>query len=494
MKVNIRYDGVYACVEGKLSQEVHDYLESRMIYVNPEDLNDVKPLYKDGTMLHGMVHRAVKLLSQKGVVAQIIDDQYPKKRFKWRFKGTYRANQKPALEALWARTRGAMEATMGAGKSAMIAATAVHYGASTLVLAYTLEPYQTLVDDAVKLTNMPISMYNGDTKQLGDVVYATVPSILAGLRRKDKELRRFLRNVEVVLVDECHHGAADGTLTIFDRLKKVKVVYGFSGTVRRADDKGDLLLGVVGAPTRGAKVSYERQIDTKDSVPVTLVVEYIPPKEYTMQAAKSWMRKSLQTYSRIKTISEDYIVAGSTGYNERIVRWVKRQMRKGRTIGIRVKLLDHAEELRRKIPGAVCILGAKSKQDKEQNKVLWDKFYHREIKCVISTLLQEGTNIPSMDSVVYAGGGRSSISAEQGLRNTRKCEAQLRTGHYKKKRGFVYIPMCQCEYLDNHSKATLKILKALMDTHEKNKIVYKNEPYVKSKTKVKKTYKLGGTI
>lgn len=485
-KIKIVFEGVYAYVDGDLPKSINEWLEAKYTYVDPEDLTEQTPLYTDGWMLHGLADSVAKDLQKKGYLVQVEQGEFPKRRYDWRFKGKARQNQGPALKSLWENPRGAMEATMGSGKSSMIAATAAHFGAKTLVVAFNNKPYKSLVRDALNLTNLPVCVYKGDEKQLGPVVYAMLPSLLAAIKRKDRELLTWLKTVEVLLIDEAHHCGAKGTAKLFMKLRDVKVIYGYTGTYRRADDRGLILKALIGSKRSKAEITYAQQINTEDSVPATLEVEYIKPKE-TYVASARYKRYSDRNavYALIKDITEDYIVNGSTGFNDAVAEWTKAKIAKGKTVGIRVKRIMHAQHLKRLIPGSVVITAAGNKNEEIENERLWDKFLHREIKCVISTLLEEGTDVPSMDCIVYAGGGKSSIGSEQGLRNTRKCDMQLRTGHYIKKRGYIYLPMCQCPYLNKHSTETLKYLQNLVESHTENKIVFLNEPHSKRKIKSK---------
>ena len=72
--------------------------------------------------------------------------------------------------------------------------------------------------------------------------------------------------------------------------------------------------------------------------------------------------------------------------------------------------IDHGEMLKERIPGSVFLSG---KDNTTLRQATLKKFAKGEIKVLISTLLGEGTDVPSINCFIAAGAGKSPIGVIQ---------------------------------------------------------------------------------
>lgn len=150
----------------------------------------------------------------------------------------YQREAMDAVTAAWRRglMRPAVVLPTGAGKTVVFAHLiaawlALNPGWRCLVLAHRTE----LIDQAVeKLHDVAPTWRVGIVKAtqnetLADVVVASVPTL------RNESRRRMLRNVGMIVVDECHHATADSYRVILGHYSDAYVV-GFTATMTRSDD------------------------------------------------------------------------------------------------------------------------------------------------------------------------------------------------------------------------------------------------------------------
>ena len=101
-------------------------------------------------------------------------------------------------------------------------------------------------------------------------------------------------------------------------------------------------------------------------------------------------------------------IVGNIARNEMIAWQAKKLLAEGRQVYIHVSQIDHGEILNSMIPVSVVVFGT----TKERRQIIED-YTNGKIRCLISTLLKEGVNIPSIDGLIYAAGGKSEISTIQ---------------------------------------------------------------------------------
>lgn len=481
--------GYWAYMKGEITRWEMEEIKAlpHMAMADIEDLNRTHYFYGVGKVAVGVASRVAEFLESKGYVTKIVNAKYHGERYDWEFLGEFREGQKEIVENYTKYKRGVQTATTGAGKTIMLTATVCELGVPTLVLSYNVSP-NTQVEKAFRnFTDIPeerIQVWASGQKPSKVepyVVAANIDTVLGILSKADVNDPRYNWLVEkcaLIFVDECHHAASDGSQTLFRSLSRtptatnVTYLMGTTATYRRSDGRDPYLYATFGMPL--LEQHYGESIELGRSVPSDIYCWTVEPFDYKYTAQRRVHK--VQRMRQYQKVYVDYIIEGATGRNDLIVQKAYEEMEAGRTVLISVSRVDHAEELQRRIPEASVIVdsGRKKIPTKERERIL-DKFRHREIQCVISTLLKEGVDIPSLDTTILAGGGKATGPIEQSLRHTRTCDMELRTGHYKKVRGVVHYFIDQADFLTSHSKDAVKFLKSYAALHPENNLFIDGE-------------------
>lgn len=481
--------GYWAYMKGEITRWEMEEIKAlpKMAMADIEDLNLTHYFYGKGKVAVGVAERVAEFLRSRGYETKIVNAKYQGEKYKWEFLGEYREGQKEIIDTYVKHKRGVQTATTGAGKTVMLTSTVCQLGVPALVLSYNVSPNMQVVEAFKKFTDIPeerIHIWASGQKpnKLSPyIVAANIDTVLGILSRADHNDPRYVWLVEtcgLIFVDECHHAASDGSQQLFRSLCRtpdatnVTYLMGTTATYRRSDGRDPYLEATFGESLRDQH--YGESIDLGRSVPSDIYCWSVQPRNYQYTAQRGVHRNHRMW--QFRKVYNDYIVEGSTGRNDLIVDKAYEEMEAGRTVLISLTRVEHAEELRRRIPEASLIVasGRKKTSAKERERIL-DKFRHREIQCVISTLLREGVDIPSLDTTILAGGGKATGPIEQSLRHTRICDTELRTGHYKKERGFVHYFIDHADFLTTHSREAVKFLKEYASLHPENNLYIDGE-------------------
>lgn len=187
----------------------------------------------------GLLGRALDALAARGATPTQVPigrpAPTPLEASAGRLRGlTLRPDQVEALGAALGRTppRGLLALATNYGKTALLAAVLTHYPqARALVLAPGQDTYQNLVSEFTRYGLDPGYWTGGGRRQLRRITVATAPAFALALRRP--EVLAWLREVDVLLVDECHTITQRTWFPIFERCP-APVRFGVSGTVRES--------------------------------------------------------------------------------------------------------------------------------------------------------------------------------------------------------------------------------------------------------------------
>ncbi len=198
----------------------------------------------------------------------------------------------------------------------------------------------------------------------------------------------FIREYGIVIVDECHHLAADSFVKVMHAIRP-KYVYGLSATVERKDNLEKIVYAQCGSVIykyTADRLAYKRGI-TQIFVP---------------RFTSATSRTSL--FSRFRNDEAQKDIASDKERNRLIVSDIEKLRKKGRRIVVLTHLIDHITELERmltekEIP-ALSIHG--SMPAAEKKNVLERINNHDNNAVIISTgqFLGEGTDIPYLDTLL----------------------------------------------------------------------------------------------
>ena len=137
--------------------------------------------------------------------------------------------------------------------------------------------------------------------------------------------------------------------------------------------------------------------------------------------------------------------------NAQIVRLAERYADEGKSVLITVtRVAEHGGLLNDMIEDAVFMSGQTPADERKQ---ILEDFGNKKIKILISTVVNEGVNIPSMDVIIMAGGGKSNKQTVQ------RVGRALRKSEGKNKAMIIDFYDADRGMLERHSKARLKTYK-----------------------------------
>ena len=377
----------------------------------------------------------------------------------WLLDGiTLRSYQEIATGSLLAAKRGIFWAPPRSGKTVVAASLIARAGiypvlfiCERLDLAYqnieTLERVlrYSVEDEIFETRSVPIGYVMDQKCKLCPVTVATIQSLCSAYDEiydqsaseklvldSDKErVRRLVAASRVIVVDETHHVASPSYRKLLSRAISAEFVAGLSGTPWR-DDGLDLYLEAYVGPVVYS-VSYETLFDAGFLVEPTIYVVHMEKKRYSSSA-------------RYPTIYREQIVENET--RNGVIKWFVQKMN---SLGLSVMVLinqplRHGNILKSMIEGSEFLHGS---VDTDTRRQLLESLRRKELMCLVTTVGDEGLDIPSLDAVVVADSGTSSVRALQRMRCMTPCEG--------KKCAYVLDFYDHCRHLSEHSKCRLEL-------------------------------------
>ena len=211
--------------------------------------------------------------------------------------------------------------------------------------------------------------------------------------------QEFLNQFEMVIIDECHHAAAKMIRESLLRLKNAAYRYYLSATPWRDHAAEEKLL----ASAIGTEVIYE--------LPPEEAIKYhsIAKPEFEMKSSpepKTFMKDK----KKWRDVLEFGIIGNETR-NSLIVEDTLKDYDDGRNIFIAVDEITHVEILKERFKAkGIEVDVVHGELPRKVNQETIERVGNRDQGICIGTMsVGEGTDMPNLDSVILASGGKSSI-------------------------------------------------------------------------------------
>lgn len=367
---------------------------------------EVSLVDKNGEFLLGFLDRICRELSTRNIAFEVIG-RPEKLTFEiQKIAGyTLRPDQEHLVSLALSAQRGVIKAPTGSGKTVIMGHIAKSLPGKKLFLCHSVSLVTQTYEEFQKMSLNPSLLYGKEKNLDGDVVISTIQAI----SRVDKAL--ICDMFDVVLVDEAHRiGGFEGTYAQVLKVLIADIRIGLTATLPKRGVEASLALeGLIG-PVIGS-LSMKKAI-ASEIIAVPKVKLIGIPKNSNIQMMK-----------RYHEIYQTGIVKNRMR-NKAIAKFASEMKAQGKTLLIYVNQLEHidmiATELEKLSVFYDVVKGEIESEDREQIKKLIGS---KKIDVVIaSSAWKEGINIPSIDCVVIAGGGKSEIavlqSAGRGLRRT----------------------------------------------------------------------------
>lgn len=331
-----------------------------------------------------------------------------------------RGYQQDSAFKLLLATQGIYKAPTGSGKTRTMLEVIRQSGQKTLVICEKSDIQQQWLDTSYKLGFKPGSIADGEYDDDYDLVIGMRQTMISDFQDQD-----WYKQWGMVVVDECHHCTAD---TMIDLVQRFPAYYRF-GCSATPDADPDLfpiaqaVLGPVVAESTPEEIGDHLVIPSVRVVKTEFEFDYRP----TMRAGNTVVRNNYN--DMMKALEEDY------NRNSYIMSLAEREAEKGHHCLILSKRKDHLNEIYRMYREyrddqlKISILTGDNTRDYDLIK--------EEIELIkvgsitLSTLADEGTDIPRLDRLFLAYPGRKLRGFEQAI-------GRIMRPHPQKKDAIVY--------------------------------------------------------
>jgi len=405
----------------------------------------------------GLLERVKKFLDKQKIQYELIDQRYtPKAKTPIKIKKYIpRDYQQEALKSAIKHERGIIRMATGSGKTILAAMIAAHYNIPTMIYVIGKDLLYQFHDEMKKALGIEIGIIGDgqciiekinvcsiwtaitsfDLKQaisLDDEDWA--PEVMPAGTKQKGMIREAIKNTNLAIYDEAHFLATDTIQSIFKASKNCRYLFGLSGTDWRTDGADLLLESVCG----------ERIFN----LPASKLIKdgFLVPAHITMLEVPPYIEKLPKHYASVynKYISNNDIRNGMIEDSARLL------IKKGRKLLILVRYINHGKELAEKLSD-IPLFFVNGEVDSETREKVKKDFENGELQCLIaSSVFDIGVNIPCLDSLIMAGGGKSTVRALQRVGRV------IRT--FKNKKNAIIVDFIDnARYLDKHTATRIAI-------------------------------------
>ena len=358
------------------------------------------------------------------------------------FNGTLYEEQMRGAKAILEHDNGILAATTSFGKTVVGAYMIAQRKTNTLILVHNTEIQKNWIEDLNKFLNINAELpeyqtktgrvkkrksiigklYTGHNSMTGIIDVAIFSSLGRGA-----EIDPIIEQYGMVIMDECHHGAAQTVEDVIGSAK-AKYVYGLTATPKREDGLEKKVFMQFG-PIRFRYTAKERA--EKQGID-----HFIYPR-FTR----------LVSTSDIKVTEANRAVIECESRNEQIIADVENCIQNGRTPLVLTKYKEHAEILYQRLQGKVdhiyLLQGGGSRKAKDEMRLQMRAVPDAEsiVLVAIDKYIGEGFNFPRLDTMMLTMPAASEGNIEQ-------FAGRLHRDYDTKTEVIIY------DYVDSHIRVT----------------------------------------
>lgn len=369
-------------VSDKLNSFVESFLESDEVLQLPRGLKDELERY----------------LKASGIDYELKDLRAHNTGLDVNFNGTLKEVQIQAVDSMKAVEIGILNAATSFGKTVVAAKLIAERKEKTLVLVQKqklMDQWKASLEKFLVVGNAPLKRTGKRTNKTGIGVYGGARDSLSSyvdiamVQSIASRMPEFIRDYGMVIVDECHHIAADSFLKVMNAVRP-KYVYGLSATVKRLDGLECLIhsqCGPVVFQYGANKLAYERG----------LAQTFVP--RFTNSMLSVFEAKPFNNVVAIKELSID------DARNRLIVDDVVALKDSGKRILILTKLVEHTRILEAKLNergiSSIVLTGEMKAVDRKKvNEILESNIDGAFVVISTGQYLGEGIDIPYLDTLM----------------------------------------------------------------------------------------------
>jgi superfamily II DNA or RNA helicase len=405
----------------------------------------------------GLLPKVKKFLKKYGEEVEIVDQRKAVKQGKeLTIKGyTPRGYQQEAVDAAIKNERGIIRIGTGGGKTLVASMITAKYNVPTMVYVVGKDLLYQFHGDMEKALGTKVGIIGDGLCQIRKFNVCSVWTAVTAFNLKTKvslddedwspevisvgdlekaKIRETIQKTNLSIFDEAHFLATDTLQSVFKASKKCRYLFGLSGTDWR-DDGADLLLESV-CGERIYNMPSSRLIEQGFLVPPNIALLEVPP--YAEDLPKHYP----SVYSKYITKNEIR--------NGMIIDSARKLIGKEKKVLILVRYLSHGNELARQLSD-LPIYFVNGDVDGQTRISVKRDFENGDLKCLIaSSVFDIGVDIPSLDALILAGGGKSTVRTLQRIGRV----IRIADG---KKNAIVVDFIDNARYLDKHSATRIAV-------------------------------------
>lgn len=346
----------------------------------------------------------VELLKDNQVCYRMKDETNPGKCISIKFKGELREEQDAAIVSLMAHNTGVLNGTTAFGKTVTAIGLIANRKVNTLILVHTkalLEQWKSRLEEFLdidfvkedtshkrgrKIAFSPFGTLDSNGNRLhGMVDIALIQSCF-----DDNEVKPFVRDYGMVMVDECHHVSAVNFERVLKRCN-ARYVYGLTATPIRKDGHQPIIFMQCGPIRYSADAKMQMASQTFERL---LIPRFTSYRELTDD-------KAMYVQILQRMVDDDY-------RNRLIVADVCKALDEGRSPIVLTSLTSHVEILSAMLADScknvITLIGSESVKEKRLKMERLQNVPQEEALVIIATgkYVGEGFDCPRLDTLFLA--------------------------------------------------------------------------------------------
>lgn len=365
---------------------------------------------KKQTTFTGLAHRVISILTKNNISVTVESTiNFPKidpTKYPISEEIQFRQYQKEAIIKALKQKRGIISLPTGAGKTITAGGIIGKIGCNkSLFLVPSIDLLYQTQAQFEKMFGQEIGIIGDSNFDIKEITVSSVQTLTSKLKQGCVITQSYLNSVELLIIDECHHVAAD-TIQEICFSCPAQYRYGISATPYRDDNQDLKIEAAIG------KIFYS--ISPKELIdlgylaqPRFYIYETPPNPQYTQH---------LPYQSAYK-----YHVMANPYRNQQILSVTEKLVQQDKSVLIIVNNIKHGEYLEQELLDrnihTYFIQGIVKSEDR---KVILEGLQNKTISVVVCTtrIGSEGLDIPSLDSLINAGAGKGIVLTLQKVGRT----------------------------------------------------------------------------